>query len=61
MHRNPGRERTYPIVKDFIGWRTDGRPKHAEPLDAFKLVAGQSASAVVVRKAKNAFFLDQLV
>lgn len=33
--RNPSRERAYPIVKDVIERRTDGRPKHAEPLDAF--------------------------
>lgn len=34
-HRKPHRERVYPIVKDVIQRRTDGRPKHAEPLDAF--------------------------
>ena len=33
--RNPSRERADPIVKDVIERRTDGRPKHAEPLDAF--------------------------
>jgi hypothetical protein len=33
--RNPSRERAYPIVKDVIERRADGRPKHAEPLDAF--------------------------
>ena len=31
----PDRKRAYPIVKDIIERRTDGRPKHAEPLDAF--------------------------
>jgi hypothetical protein len=31
----PQRERAYPIVKDVIGRRTDGRAVHAEPLDAF--------------------------
>ncbi|QXX74349.1 hypothetical protein [Methylovirgula sp. HY1] len=34
-HQKPLRERVYPIVKDIIGRRTDGRPAHAEPLDAF--------------------------
>lgn len=34
-HRKPQRERAYSIVKDVIERRTDGRPKHAEPLDAF--------------------------
>ena len=31
----PARAKAYPIVKDIIGRRTDGRSKHAEPLDAF--------------------------
>ncbi len=31
----PARERAYPIVRDVIARRTDGRPKHTEPLDAF--------------------------
>ena len=34
-HQKPLRERAYPIVKDVIGRRADGRPVHAEPLDAF--------------------------
>ena len=34
-HQRPDRARAYPIVKDVIGRRTDGRPIHAEPLDAF--------------------------
>ncbi|MFZ0692876.1 MAG: hypothetical protein WAN51_01780 [Alphaproteobacteria bacterium] len=29
------RQRLYEIVKDVIARRTDGRPQHAEPLDAF--------------------------
>jgi hypothetical protein len=29
------RERAYSIVKDVIARRTDGRPKHTEPLDEF--------------------------
>jgi hypothetical protein len=29
------RERAYSIVKDVVERRTDGRPKHAEPLDEF--------------------------
>jgi hypothetical protein len=29
------RERVFSIVKDVLGRRTDGRPKHAESLDAF--------------------------
>jgi hypothetical protein len=33
--RKADRARAYPIVKDVIERRTDGRPKHAEPLDAF--------------------------
>lgn len=32
---NEARSRTYPIVKDVIERRTDGRPKYTEPLDAF--------------------------
>ena len=31
----PLRARAYPIVKDIVERRSDGRPKHAEPLDAF--------------------------
>lgn len=31
----PHRKRAFPIVKDVIERRTDGRPRHAEPLDAF--------------------------
>lgn len=31
----PQRARAYPIVKDIIERRTDGRPQHAEPFDAF--------------------------
>jgi hypothetical protein len=31
----PERARVYPIVKDIIERRTDGRPKSVEPLDAF--------------------------
>ncbi len=34
-HRKPDRARAFPIVKDVIERRIDGRPKHAEPLDAF--------------------------
>jgi hypothetical protein len=33
--RHVSRERTFPIVKDIIERRTDGRPKGVEPLDAF--------------------------
>lgn len=33
--RNDARARAYPIVKDVIERRTDGRPKHVETLDAF--------------------------
>jgi len=33
--RRPYRARAFPIVKDVIERRIDGRPKHAEPLDAF--------------------------
>lgn len=29
------RQRAYEIVKDVVARRTDGRPQHAEPLDAF--------------------------
>jgi hypothetical protein len=34
-HSKPNRARAFPIVKDVVERRTDGRPKHAEPLDAF--------------------------
>ena len=33
--QRPQRERAYPIVKDVVGCRADGRPAHPEPLDAF--------------------------
>ena len=33
--QRPNRARAYPIVKDIIERRTDGRPQHIEPLDAF--------------------------
>jgi hypothetical protein len=33
--RREARARAYPLVKDVIERRTDGRPKYAEPLDAF--------------------------
>jgi hypothetical protein len=33
--RNEARVRAYPLVKDVIHRRTDGRPKHVESLDAF--------------------------
>jgi hypothetical protein len=33
--RRTARALAYPIVKDIIERRTDGRPKHTEPLDAF--------------------------
>jgi hypothetical protein len=33
--RRPNRERVYPIVKDVVARRTDGRPIHAEPFAAF--------------------------
>ncbi len=33
--RKDARARAYPIVKDIIERRTDGRPKYIEPLDAF--------------------------
>lgn len=33
--RSEARVRAHPIVEDVVGRRTDGRPKHAEPLDAF--------------------------
>ena len=35
VHQNPERARVYPIVKDVIARRNDGRPKSAEPLAAF--------------------------
>jgi hypothetical protein len=34
-YRRPARARAYPIVRDIIERRSDGRPAHAEPLDAF--------------------------
>jgi hypothetical protein len=34
-YARPVRARAYPIVKDIIERRSDGRPPHAEPLDAF--------------------------
>jgi hypothetical protein len=34
-YRRPARARAYPIVGDIIERRSDGRPAHAEPLDAF--------------------------
>jgi hypothetical protein len=34
-HPKPLRERAYPIVRDVVARRRDGRPAHAEPLDAF--------------------------
>jgi hypothetical protein len=36
-HRDskPHKARAYPLVKDVIARRVDGRPQHAEPLDAF--------------------------
>jgi hypothetical protein len=33
--RNEARVRAYPLVKDVVERRTDGRPKYIEPLDAF--------------------------
>jgi hypothetical protein len=33
--RKPARTRVFPIVKDIIERRTDGRPQSIEPLDAF--------------------------
>ena len=33
--RRDARARAYPLVKDVVERRTDGRPKYAEPLDAF--------------------------
>lgn len=33
--RNEARAQAYPIVQDVISRRHDGRPRHAEPLDAF--------------------------
>jgi len=35
IHRNESRARAYPIVKDVVARRTDGRPMSAEPLNAF--------------------------
>jgi hypothetical protein len=39
MHRHvdskPQKARAYPLVKDIIARRSDGRPQHPEPLDAF--------------------------
>jgi len=32
---NEASARAYPVVKDMIARRQDGRPRHAEPLDAF--------------------------
>ena len=34
-HPRPDRARIYPVVKDVVGRRVDGRPRYAEPLDAF--------------------------
>jgi hypothetical protein len=34
-HSKPDKERAYPLVKDVIARRGDGRPQHPEPLDAF--------------------------
>jgi hypothetical protein len=34
-HRKPWRKKAYPLVKDIIERRSDGRPNYAEPLDAF--------------------------
>jgi hypothetical protein len=31
----PHKARAYPLVEDIIGRRADGRPRYAEPLDAF--------------------------
>jgi hypothetical protein len=33
--RKPKREQAYPLVRDVVDRRSDGRPAHAEPLDAF--------------------------
>ena len=33
--QRPDRARIYPVVKDVVGRRVDGRPRYAEPLDAF--------------------------
>jgi hypothetical protein len=33
--RRPDKARAYPFVRDVIERRADGRPKHAEPFDAF--------------------------
>jgi len=35
MHPKPVLERTFPLVKDIVSRRSDGRPKQVEPLDAF--------------------------
>ncbi len=35
MDSKPNRARAYPLVKDVIARRADGRPRHVEPLDAF--------------------------
>ncbi len=35
LPRNEARARAYPVVRDVIARRTDGRPSAAEPLDAF--------------------------
>ena len=34
-HSKPHKARAYPLVKEVIARRVDGRPQHAEPLDAF--------------------------
>jgi len=34
-HSKPHKARAYPLVKDVIARRGDGRPQHPEPLDAF--------------------------
>jgi hypothetical protein len=35
VYQRGGRAQAYPIVQDVIARRTEGRPAHAEPLDAF--------------------------
>jgi hypothetical protein len=35
IQQKPWRKKAYPLVKDVIDRRSDGRPNYAEPLDAF--------------------------
>lgn len=45
VHHRKSRALAYPIVKDIIERRSDGRPTHIEPLDAFAEVLGKVGHA----------------